>query len=224
MKTPNERAILCATLSVRECDKENFVAWHTREHLPERLAIPGFVRGRRFVRTDADSCFLILYDVGSLSVLSHPSYLERLNNPTDWTRATLPTFRDGRRSAYRVLARAGGAQAAYAMLISARPDSVQAMKGEIGFELLDNWCGQPGIASIAFAEPDRAASSHETEESRRSGNRFAEALILIVEGMSEQVLRDFARNELTGPVCKRWGLDEQDVERIFRLQVSVVRD
>ncbi|SAK91334.1 hypothetical protein AWB80_06551 [Caballeronia pedi] len=215
MNTQNDRAILCATLSVHECDKENFVAWHTHEHLPERMAIPGFVRGRRFVRTDADCHFLILYDVDSLSVLSHPCYLARLNHPTDWTRATLPTFRDGRRSAYRVLAKAGGTRGSYVMSISARPDSLQ----EINVGLLDDWCGHPGIANIAFAEPDRAASSHVTEESRRSGNRYAEESILLVEGMSERSLREFASTE-----CSRFGFDAKETERLYRLQASVGRD
>ena len=31
--------------------RANFYAWHGSEHMPERLGIPGFVRGRRFVAT-----------------------------------------------------------------------------------------------------------------------------------------------------------------------------
>lgn len=26
-----------------------FVAWHVREHIPERVGLPGFLRGRRYV-------------------------------------------------------------------------------------------------------------------------------------------------------------------------------
>jgi hypothetical protein len=29
--------------------RAQFYAWHGREHMPERLGIPGFLRGRRYV-------------------------------------------------------------------------------------------------------------------------------------------------------------------------------
>ncbi|SAL31492.1 hypothetical protein AWB70_02014 [Caballeronia cordobensis] len=219
--TQSDRAILCATLTVRESDEENFVAWHTREHLPERLAIPGFLRGRRFECTDAKRCYLILYDVDSLSVLSRPDYLERLNNPTAWTRATLPAFQDGRRSAYRLMAKAGNAEGAFVMMVSARPSDPLRLNEAITPELLDGWCKRRGIARIVLAQPDETASTHVTEESRRSGNRFAEEWVFLVEGISEAHLRDFARDEFTASRCDLWGVVEDACWKIYGLQVSV---
>ena len=32
--------------------KADFYEWHNREHMPERLAIPGFRRGRRYIATE----------------------------------------------------------------------------------------------------------------------------------------------------------------------------
>ncbi|MFT0174237.1 hypothetical protein ACLKMY_35485 [Paraburkholderia mimosarum] len=110
-------AILCATLDMQETDIENFVEWHTREHLPERLDVQGFLRGRRFAREAAEPCYLILYDVTSLAILTQPDYIERLNDPTPWTRATLPTFQNGHRSAYQVIARNGQAEGACVMMM-----------------------------------------------------------------------------------------------------------
>ncbi|MCX5544123.1 hypothetical protein M3A49_32370 [Paraburkholderia sp. CNPSo 3076] len=98
-----QRAVLCATLALRDGDVANFIDWHTREHLVERLGISGFLRGRRFVQTDASTRYLIMYDVESLAALSQQEYVDRLNNPSPWTRAILPTFRDGKRSAYRLI-------------------------------------------------------------------------------------------------------------------------
>jgi len=34
--------------------REQFYAWHGEEHMPERVGIPGFLRGRRYVATRAD--------------------------------------------------------------------------------------------------------------------------------------------------------------------------
>lgn len=35
-----------------EAERE-FDRWHTYEHIPERMALPGFLRGRRYVADDA---------------------------------------------------------------------------------------------------------------------------------------------------------------------------
>jgi hypothetical protein len=56
--------------------------WHSHEHMHERVGIPGFLRGRRYVADgDGTRCF-VLYEVDSLDVLTSDAYLERLNNPT----------------------------------------------------------------------------------------------------------------------------------------------
>ena len=63
-------------------------AWHSGEHLPERLAIPGFLRGRRCRAPDEAAAwpYFILYEVRDAAVTTSPAYLERLNNPTPWSR------------------------------------------------------------------------------------------------------------------------------------------
>ena len=33
--------------------REDFYAWHGEEHMPERVGIPGFLRGRRYVAIEA---------------------------------------------------------------------------------------------------------------------------------------------------------------------------
>ena len=40
-------------------------AWHTHEHLPERLAIPGFVRGTRWVASHGQPRYFVMYEVES---------------------------------------------------------------------------------------------------------------------------------------------------------------
>jgi hypothetical protein len=222
--TQLQQAILCATLDVRESDEANFVDWHTREHLVERLGISGFLRGRRFVRENASPRYLILYDVQSLAVLSQPDYVERLNNPTPWTRATLPTFCNGQRSAYRMVARKSQGEGAFMMLLRMSPGEVAPQEWEIGYIACDEWSKRPGIVGVSFAIPDQHASTLDTEESRQSGNRFAEEWLLLVEGTSERSLLNLARSELTRMVSERWGLSNVDSPQIFQLQVRMGRE
>src|SRR5262245_21644290 len=79
--------------------------WHTREHMPERLAIPGFLRGTRWVSGDS---YFVLYEVDHLATLTGGAYLERLNNPTPWSRKMMPHHRNMVRSLCDVRAGWGG--------------------------------------------------------------------------------------------------------------------
>jgi hypothetical protein len=78
--------------------------WHTHEHMPERLSIPGFLRGSRWV---SRSSYFVLYEVADLDTLTGGAYLERLNNPTPWSRKMMPHHRNMVRSLCSVRARFG---------------------------------------------------------------------------------------------------------------------
>ena len=41
--------------------------WHTQEHLPERLSIPGFLRGTRSVAGEESPRYMVVYEVESLA-------------------------------------------------------------------------------------------------------------------------------------------------------------
>ncbi len=65
--------------------RTEFYEWHNREHMPERVGIPGFRRGRRYSAKYGSPEFFTLYEADSAEVLVGQDYLNRLNNPTPWT-------------------------------------------------------------------------------------------------------------------------------------------
>ena len=71
--------------------EEEFNAWYDTEHLPERLAIPGFRSARRWVADvpAGEGKYLATYELDSAAVLQSPAYLERFANATPWTRRCL---------------------------------------------------------------------------------------------------------------------------------------
>jgi hypothetical protein len=79
--------------------------WHTHEHMPERLSIPGFLRGSRWVSGNA---YFTLYEVDTPATLTGAAYLKRLNNPTPWSRKMMPHHHDIVRSLCTVRASYGG--------------------------------------------------------------------------------------------------------------------
>jgi hypothetical protein len=71
--------------------EEEFNAWYDDEHLPERLAIPGFRSARRWVADLAagEGRYLATYELDTEAVLSSAGYLARFEGATPWTRRCL---------------------------------------------------------------------------------------------------------------------------------------
>src|SRR5438477_13105158 len=59
--------------------------WHTHEHMPERLRIPGFLRGTRWTSLNAAGHYCVLYELESADLLDSRTYRARLDDPTPWT-------------------------------------------------------------------------------------------------------------------------------------------
>ncbi len=100
-----------------------FRRWHNCEHVPERVAIPGFRVGRRYRGIGRAPMFLMSYETDDPAVLRSDAYLERLNSPTPWTRKSTAKFRNSVRTIYRLVDSAGEpapSEAPY--LLSARFD------------------------------------------------------------------------------------------------------
>jgi hypothetical protein len=71
--------------------EEEFNAWYDQEHLPERLAIPGFRSALRWVAEvqPGEGKYLATYELDSIAVLSSPAYVARYQQPTPWSRRCL---------------------------------------------------------------------------------------------------------------------------------------
>jgi len=57
--------------------------WYTKEHLPERIAIPGFLSALRYVSLEGEPKYMALYDLETPSVLYSDGYIDMRRNSTD---------------------------------------------------------------------------------------------------------------------------------------------
>jgi hypothetical protein len=85
--------------------REQYYDWHINEHMPERVGIPGFRRGRRYIAADTATRpeFFTLYEADTMQVLQGSGYTDRLNDPTPATTAVTAKFLDTFRALSRVL-------------------------------------------------------------------------------------------------------------------------
>jgi hypothetical protein len=68
-------------------DKEkDFNRWYNEEHLPERLAIPGFLSGARYEAVKGGPKHLAVYELENAGVLESDAYRRVQANPTEGTK------------------------------------------------------------------------------------------------------------------------------------------
>jgi hypothetical protein len=170
-----------------------FYAWHNEEHMPERVGIPGFKRGRRYIAADGTTRpeYFTLYETESYEVLVGQDYLNRLNAPTPWTKSTTASFRNTSRALTRVHASqglgSGGILATIRFGYAAGTGATfaKAMAGAIQ-ELV----GQAQITGVHLCMTDATASAVRTAESKdRSDIQAAPDGVLLVEGCSPDLVK-----------------------------------
>lgn len=85
--------------------RAQFYDWHLHEHMPERVGIPGFRRGRRYIAVDSATApeFFTLYELDTMQVAQGVDYANRLNDPTPATTAVTSRFQNTFRALSRVV-------------------------------------------------------------------------------------------------------------------------
>ena len=112
-------AVLALWNGVETARTREYNAWHTREHVPERISIPGMIGARRYVKSSGPlPDYLTLYAMNDTTVLKSEAYRFLLENPTDWSRAMRPSFRGFMRlCCLRLLTIGGGLGGSLAALV-----------------------------------------------------------------------------------------------------------
>jgi hypothetical protein len=161
----------------------DFDAWHTHEHMPERVAIPGFLGGRRYWNDTLtrQRCFT-LYEGSDADVFRSVAYLERLNNPTPWTMKVQPSFRNFLRVVCDTVASegsgVGGSIAAWRLtLASGAPLNAAAVIRALR--------ASPAVAAahVGLSRPDITSYRTAETELRPAGQEAGFDALVLAEGV-----------------------------------------
>ncbi len=66
-----------------------FNNWYDTEHIPLRMAVPGFIAAQRYKTEDDQRNYLAVYEMSSASDLKSPEYLVVKNEPSELTQKML---------------------------------------------------------------------------------------------------------------------------------------
>jgi hypothetical protein len=77
--------LLAVWMRVAPFLEDDLNAWYEKEHIAERLGIPGFLSARRYVSEQAERRYIAPYELSSPAVMQSEPYLAARTNPTPWT-------------------------------------------------------------------------------------------------------------------------------------------
>jgi hypothetical protein len=190
---------------IRSESEPEYNRWHTREHMPERLSIPGFARGRRGVDWNRERHrYWTLYEGPDLDVFGSPAYLQRLNNPTPWTQRIQPAFYNFIRCGCEVLVSlgegVGGAMATYRVSFSGIDEGGLRRAARL---IAEDIMVLGGVSSvhIGLARPESTgAKTKETELRGTTQDGLFDAAVL-VDGIGRSEL-EVALPAISGTLAK----------------------
>ena len=195
--------------------------WHTHEHMPERLSIPGFMRGSRWVALSGAPRYFVMYEVAQLGDLDSAAYLERLNNPTAWTIKMMPHYRGMTRGLCRVVDSFGLGIGQAALLLHFTPASgKQAVVHEwLTRQLLPDLASRPGLASAHLFET--ALTPRMTGEQSIRGKDASVDWALVVTGYRPDTVASVSEHELSGERFAQHHAAQGRVRGIYRMEYSL---
>lgn len=113
ISTPALPGILFVWTSVDPEHEPDFNRWYDREHVEERVRIPGFVSGTRYQSVHGPRKYLGLYRTVSLAAFQTPDYFKAFGQQTPWSLANLERMRDPMRRVCAIEAEAGAGTGAW---------------------------------------------------------------------------------------------------------------
>jgi hypothetical protein len=195
--------------------------WHTHEHMPERLSIPGFMRGSRWVALSGAPRYFVMYEVSEFGVLDSEAYLERLNNPTPWTTKMMVHYRGMTRGLCRVAESfgLGIGQAALLLHFTPAPGERALVDQWLTRQLLPDLVSRPGLASAHLFES--ALTPRMTGEQSIRGKDAGVDWALLVTGYRPETVGSISEHELSGKRFAEHHAAHGRVRGVYRMEYSL---
>jgi hypothetical protein len=217
------KGMLLTSMNIDPAHEAEFNRWYDREHLVERVAIEGFLEARRYVAHSGDPKYLCLYSTKTFDILDSPAYRKALTNPTEWSKTTLPRFKNMIRAIARITVSRGQGRGAALGIIRLRPvagsedTSRAALREKLDPEKRD------GIVAMHLIESDRALSKPITDDPKVSDPGSGDWFVLIdgteVNAISAVIAARFTGSAVFGSATQissgiyklMWDLASSDV-------------
>lgn len=158
-------------------DEADFNRWYDREHVEERVRIPGFLSGARYFSLEGGRRYLGLYRTASLEVFRSAGYRAAFERQTPWSIANLDRMRDPIRRVCAVRAVTGFGSGSHIAVLPLEVATDAAALAERAAEAGRRLAGQPGFVQSFLLQPDVALSTPLPRES--SEGRVLQPMLVV---------------------------------------------
>ena len=190
------KAAMLLTFDIEEAAIREHDDWHTHEHLPERLSIPGFLRATRWVSVQGSPRYAVIYEVERLETLGSEAYLKRLNNPTPWTSKMMTHYRGMIRGLCSVERSYGFGTGHHSLLIRFKPTADSGALIEwLDGQVLPHLPLRPGLGSVHLLRGALAAAM--TSEQQIRGADAGVDWALVATGYEHDAVAELESAELS---------------------------
>jgi hypothetical protein len=217
------KAAVAMWWDVTPARRSEFEDWHSHEHFPERLGIPGFLRASRWASAAGGEGFFVMYELDAIETLTSRQYLARLDNPTPWSVRMMPEHRNMVRSLCAVALTCGGGIAKSLVTVRLAPRAgeatalldrlreilakLPALPGITGAHLLQTQARNPGMATTA-------------EQRIRGGDKAADWIVLL-GGYDSRAVAEVASSQFSTTALAAAGAQPQSISACYGLQYTL---
>ena len=174
--SPDLPAILFVWTDVDPEHEQDFNLWYDREHVQERVALPGFVSGVRYRCVQGPRRYLGLYRTRNLAAFRSAEYFQAFQHQTPWSVTNLQRMRNPMRRVCTISAEAGAGRGAWLAVLrlgAQASGDTGAVIGRLGPALLE----MDGVIGSRLLTPDQALSTPLPMENPEG--RLLDALFLV---------------------------------------------
>jgi len=214
------KGMLIVFSEVKARDERDFNEWYNREHIDERINLPGFHRARRYVAVRASPKYLATYECDTVGDLATPGYLELLANQTPWTQAVMAKFTQFRRLTLRTQVDlthgVGGAVAAVRFVPD--PRERKPLVAWLQETVLPRIIARPGMLGAFAAETDLEVTNAPLQAKSMDHPRADEAeWVVMLEGADAASVGAAARAHFKLAALKPFGVTVAPTIGTYRL-------
>ena len=178
--------------------RADFEDWHSHEHFPERLGVPGFRRASRWTSATGGDGIFVMYELEAYEILSSPLYLARLNDPTPWSTRMMPHHRNMVRGQCRIVESTGGGVARQAVTVRLSPTTgrEEELRSNLA-SFLGTLSTRPGLVGAHLLKHETPPIATTKEQQIRGAADQVADWVLVAIGYDPVVMKQLAETELS---------------------------
>ena len=204
------KGMLLTLTDVSARDERDYNEWYNREHIDDRVNLPGFHRGRRYAAVRATPKYLAVYECDTVAILGTQNYLRTLDNQTPWSQRVMARFTHFSRLTLRIqVDQTHGVGAALATVrFVPDPRRRKALVEWLSTEALPKLIARPGVLGAAAGENDLEMAHAPLQDKSMDHPRADESeWVVLIEGADVAAVGTAARSLFTQTRRKSFGIE-----------------